>query len=163
MIKKLIIIANGSNKNKVIMTIWKKKSIKRISIREQLQILYWRVRLIRKIISTKRQKKNNQKNKNQIEKKKHITNWDWMMKLKKNKNFIKGLRTKIKNQKNKDRSWNLNKYKDNSEILNGQCEIQGYEREKRGGKHRRRQIILPSLPRVVPSWRKQSFNSNNKV
>jgi hypothetical protein len=54
-----------------------------------------------------------------------------MMKLKTNKNFIKGLRTKNKNQKNKDRSWNLNKYKDNSESLNGQCEIQGDEREKR--------------------------------
>ena len=85
-----------------------------------------------------------------------------MMKLKTKKNFIKGLRTKIRNQKNKDRSWNLNKYKDNSKILNGQCEIQGYEREKRGGEHLWRQIILPSLPRVVPSRRRQSFNSNNK-
>jgi hypothetical protein len=28
-------------------------------------------------------------------------NWDGMMKLKKNKNYIKGIRTKIKNQKNK--------------------------------------------------------------
>jgi len=46
-----------------------KKSIKRISIRGQLQIFYWRVRLIRKIISTKRQKKTIKKIRTKLKKK----------------------------------------------------------------------------------------------
>jgi len=41
-------------------------------------------------------------------KKKYLTNWDWMVKLKTNKNFTKEPRIKITNQKNKDLSWNTN-------------------------------------------------------
>ena len=40
-------------------------------------------------------------NEDQIEKN-HITNWDWRKQLKTNQDFIKGLRIKIKNQKNKN-------------------------------------------------------------
>jgi hypothetical protein len=41
-----------------------------------------------------------------------MTNWDWMMKFKTNKTFTKGSRTKIRNQKIKDWSWNTNNKED---------------------------------------------------
>jgi len=37
-----------------------------------------------------------------------LVNWNSDMKLKTNKTFIKWLRPKIKNQKNRDWSWNTN-------------------------------------------------------
>jgi len=42
--------------------------------------------------------------------------WDWMIKLQINQSFTKRSRTKIKNQKNKDRSKNPYKSKDNHEF-----------------------------------------------
>jgi len=42
-----------------------------------------------------------------------------MMKLKINRNLTKGPRTKIINIKNDDKSWNISKWEDNFEILNG--------------------------------------------
>jgi hypothetical protein len=57
-------------------------------------MFYWRVKLKRKINLTKGSKnKKYQKNDYQIEKKKHITNWDWRMKLKKKSTFYKEPRT----------------------------------------------------------------------
>jgi hypothetical protein len=57
------------------------------------------VRLKRKINLTKGPK-NNQKNENQIKKKKHITNCDWRIKLKKKSKFYK--RAKNKNYKSRE-------------------------------------------------------------
>jgi hypothetical protein len=36
-----------------------------------------------------------------------MKNYNWRTKLKTNKNFIRELRTKIKNKKNKDWNWNI--------------------------------------------------------
>jgi hypothetical protein len=43
----------------------------------------------------------------------------------------KELRTKIKNKKSKDQSWNINKWDDNFESLNDSGKIQGEERRKK--------------------------------
>jgi hypothetical protein len=53
-----------------------------------------------------RKKIKNHKNKDWIEKKKYMANWNWMTKLKTNKTFIKGSKTKKINKKNKDWNWN---------------------------------------------------------
>ena len=47
------------------------------------------------------------------------------MKLKQTKTFIEGPRTKIKNQKNKDRSWNINK-KECQDVI-----FKGWERKEK--------------------------------
>jgi hypothetical protein len=44
-------------------------------------------------------------------KNKYVTNWDKIIKLKTNNFFIKGLITNIRNQNNKNRSWNSYKKK----------------------------------------------------
>jgi hypothetical protein len=71
-----------------------------------LQIFYWWVKLKRKINLTNRQK-NNQKNKDEIQKNNTsqigIEGWNW-----KQIEFLQK-KTKIRNQKNKDWSLNLNK------------------------------------------------------
>jgi hypothetical protein len=56
------------------------------------------------------------------------------MSLKTNQNFTKRSKTKTRNQKNKDRSWNLKTLGDNFEILHGKHDFQGEEREKCGKK-----------------------------
>ena len=74
-----------------------KNNIEKKKNRRQLQIFYWRVKLKRKINLTKVKKKNNKKNKDQIEKKiiyhKLCLNGEIKNKL----NFTKESRTKIKN------------------------------------------------------------------
>jgi len=52
-----------------------------------------------------------------LKKKRYLKNWDWMMKLKTNKTCIKGPTIKIKNQKNKDWSWNTNNKEDQTIIF----------------------------------------------
>ena len=52
-----------------------------------------------------------------LKKKRYLENWDWMMKLKTNKTCIKGPTIKIKNQKNKDWSWNTNNKEDQTIIF----------------------------------------------
>jgi hypothetical protein len=48
-----------------------------------------------------------------------LVNWDWMMKLKTNKTFTKEPIPKIKNQNNKNWSWNVNNQEGQTTIFGG--------------------------------------------
>jgi hypothetical protein len=48
-----------------------------------------------------------------------LVNWDWMMKLKTNKTFTKEPIPKIKNQNNKNWSWNVNNQEGQTTIFEG--------------------------------------------
>jgi hypothetical protein len=81
-----------------------------------------------------------------------MANWDWRMKLKINKNYIKESGTKSKNQNNKEWNWNYNNKEGQAVIFKvGQREKKVYEQQTG--------ISLPTL--VPPLKRKRNDTSNN--
>jgi hypothetical protein len=80
------------------------------------------------------------------------------MKLKTNKTFTKEIRTKIKNQKNKDKSCNINNKEDHSEIF----------RVRREEKKIKKKALLtgnrpPQLTCVTLTERGCDYESNNTI
>jgi len=83
-----------------------------------------------------------------------MTNWDWRMKLKINKNYIKESGTKSKNQNNKEWNWNDNNKEGQAVIFKlGQRKKKVYGQQTR--------ISLPTL--VPPLKRKRNDTFNNTI
>jgi hypothetical protein len=87
-----------------------------------------------------------------------LINWALIMKLKTNKTFIKRPTQKMKNQKNRDWSWNISNQEGQTVMFRGR------ERERRRGKKRKvkwQQTRLLSETLIAPTEIKHDNASNN--